>query len=398
MSDTHVPNSLDVVDHFYDGNIHRLFESAVTPKHDELLELRDRLFEHYEHWVAPKPQPEECRLHFNTRPLRGFVPHLVPAVTIDYTDKELGSYIDESDEMIARRLRRKYTGALLFADTIVEVDPLSIWAQQFYEIDKGDEDSAYLAMYNLLCIVRGLDRLRAMLDAGNLILAPIPTPEETDTDVDAAARDTQHTDQSFDLSMWRRLALRICAKSHAALSAADRGEYQDFSTLVDSSSSALHASGIDLKVACALSEVELPMLSGLSLDTLLAIRQNEEAFTEWRSELRMAGRLLRASPSQEEFEKEAYDVFRDVLEPKAAAARRAVSRSHAMSEAAKEYPLQAVLSAGLASGLSAAAGMPVANSVIAGTAGAVAPVLAAGVAPPRPNGAAAIVAHMLDEG
>jgi len=111
----------------------------------------------------------------------------------------------------------------------------------------------------------------------------------------------------------------------------------------------------------------------------------------------MAGRLLRATPDQQSFAKEAQDLFRDVIEPKAAAARRAVSRSGAMSRAAKENPLRALVGAGLAAGLSAAAGVPIVGSLISGVAGALAPILAAGVAPPRPSGAAAILARITHE-
>jgi hypothetical protein len=70
---------------------------------------------------------------------------------------------------------------------------------------------------------------------------------------------------------------------------------------------------------------------------MLAIRENESAFAEWRTELRNTVRLIEALPSEgTTFEAEARDVLNDHLMPRALEVQKAVSLSQAMKDATRE--------------------------------------------------------------
>jgi len=405
MRHTRIPNSVDVLEHLFDADVDAFFDTLDTPIdlaigsaiHDKLNELHDRLSEHYEHWAPPPLELDEIRLHFDTRELRGHVPHLVPAAALDYRDQTLEQFVDEGDAGITRMTRRRYVAGLLYADRIVEVDPLSIWMYMHGEMHKRDH--VCFGFHHLLNVVGGLQKIKPILESGHLVLAPIPSPEETDIDADAARLDAERFgDRAGGCNsefMWTRLALRVSAKSYASLCPWSYSRWSYVNELLRASLEDMKSIGLDLRVAYALDAAQLPLISDVPIETLLAIRTQEDAFTAWRSELRMVGRLLQEPSNQVSFEREAQSLFRDVIEPKAAAVRQAVSRSSAMSRAVTEDPLQALLGAGLASGLSTASGIPIDGVMISGVAGAVAPILAAGIAPPRPTGAAAILARLI---
>jgi len=202
---------------------------------------------HFEHWSPPPLTENEIRLHFDTREARGFIPEFVPAAAIDYRDEAFENFIDEGDANIVRLLRRRYVGGFLYADSVVEADPLSIWAHMSY----GGIDT-FAAAVHLTQIIHGLKRLRPILDSGHLILAPIPTPEETDIDADAAEMDAARIGKSVSRAdaptlMWLRLALRLCAKSQASLSPWNDFRWRCLSEIVSTSREDLETQGIDLR-------------------------------------------------------------------------------------------------------------------------------------------------------
>ena len=143
---------------------------------------------------------------------------------------------------------------------------------------------------------------------------------------------------------------------------------------------------------------ELPFLAGIDPSTVLAIRENEEAFSEWRTELRNAIRIVESLPGDSvTFEAEARDVLTDTLVPRANAVRKAVSISAAMKDATKDGVTDF--------GVSAAA-IGLAGLAVGGPPGAGIGVLVAGIAVPlrwiykiafrpTPSGASGVLAQLV---
>lgn len=93
----------------------------------------------------------------------------------------------------------------------------------------------------------------------------------------------------------------------------------------------------DLRLMPGLLVADLPFLQDLDAELLLAIREDEPAFQDWRSELRNAIRHVESLPSEGiAFESEARDVLQDALLPRANAVSQAVSGSQVMKDAAKD--------------------------------------------------------------
>lgn len=94
---------------------------------------------------------------------------------------------------------------------------------------------------------------------------------------------------------------------------------------------------VTLKLLPGLASAELPFLQELEPRLLLTIREDEEAFADWRAELRDTVRLIQSLPSDgKDFEAEARDVLNDRLMPRARAVEEAVSLSQAMRDATRE--------------------------------------------------------------
>jgi hypothetical protein len=94
---------------------------------------------------------------------------------------------------------------------------------------------------------------------------------------------------------------------------------------------------VTLKLLPGLASAELPFLQELDPRLLLAIREDEGAFADWRAELRDTVRVIRSLPSDgQEFEAEARDVLNERLMPRAREVQKAVSLSQAMRDATRE--------------------------------------------------------------
>lgn len=153
----------------------------------------------------------------------------------------------------------------------------------------------------------------------------------------------------------------------------------------------------ELRILPGLYAAELPFLLELDPRLMLAIREDEQAFADWRSELRETVRLVESLPSDKTtFEAEARDVLNDRLMPRANEVQRAVSRSQVMKDATRDSV--GTFGVSLASiGISA---------MIAGPAGASIAALVAMVATPlqwaykvafhsSPTGANAVLAQLV---
>jgi len=105
--------------------------------------------------------------------------------------------------------------------------------------------------------------------------------------------------------------------------------------------------------------MSLPFLVNADAATIVAIRQDEEAFADWRAELRTVVRSISALPSAgATFEQEAQEVLSDALLPKARALRSEVSRSSVMKSAAGSAALTLGIGAASLAGADLITGSP----------------------------------------
>lgn len=115
--------------------------------------------------------------------------------------------------------------------------------------------------------------------------------------------------------------------------------------------------GVHLRVLGSLAATDLPFLSGLDAQTLVAIRGSEQAFADWRAQLRMIARTVRFSPADgDAFVEEARDVMADALGPRGTELAKVVSRSAVMRAAGKEQLVSLTVGAAAAGGAAAVLG------------------------------------------
>ncbi len=129
----------------------------------------------------------------------------------------------------------------------------------------------------------------------------------------------------------------------------------------------LAGKNVDLQVTAALASADLPFLGGLDPATLVAIRRDEVAFADWRSELRTIARLINRTPAEDTaFAHEAGAALSDALLPRVHEIQRAVARSAVMREAAKDSAVELGIGAASAAGAALSTGDPIAASAFAG--------------------------------
>lgn len=124
---------------------------------------------------------------------------------------------------------------------------------------------------------------------------------------------------------------------------------------------------VDLQVVAGLAAADLPFLGELDAATIVAIRRDEQAFTDFRAELRSTARAIEKTPSEgAEFVKEANEVISDALLPKVHEVERTTSRSNVMKGAAKDQTIRFGLGAASVTGAAVIAGTPIAPAALAG--------------------------------
>jgi hypothetical protein len=150
---------------------------------------------------------------------------------------------------------------------------------------------------------------------------------------------------------------------------------------------------LDLTVAPALVQSNLPYFTGLSAADVLAARRDEESFEHWRASLRKASRDINALPSDgEAFVSEAKDVLQDHLAETADEVRSATSRSATLKRNLR--PMALTLSTGAAgiAGAAALGGGPAAFGALTIT--GMLKWLAGSLAAPNLSGSKAVLAHL----
>jgi hypothetical protein len=150
---------------------------------------------------------------------------------------------------------------------------------------------------------------------------------------------------------------------------------------------------LHLMVADSLLEAEIPDFDGLSPSTVLEVRQNDEYFAAWRSDLRAALKGVGSMPGTQDFREEASLFLNDLIRPRAEVIQRKTRTSNALRSAAKE-PVMA-LTVGAAVATAGLAGLPLSGSLATSGAAAVGMWGLKLLFPDRPAGTNAIIAKLI---
>jgi hypothetical protein len=353
---------LDVLDAFFDFDPGAL--GHATP--DAVGELQVRLIEFYASW-SPPAAADEIRLYFDTALQRGFVPGMLPAASLSYMSSELRDMDDETARLMAY-LRRKYTAGLLYADRIVVVDPVSRWAYAGFHEETWELAAMWKALLRVAPLVRN----------GYLLLVPITPPCGPGVILPPAPR-WQH-----DFAAAVHAARRNPATFHEGWSPkTPRG--------------VRHHTALDSRVVEALAVVDLPLVTDVSVEALVAIRAAEDCFGEWRAGMRVAARLLGDFSDVETFSRDAHGVYADLLVPRAQAVRRSLSRSSALRAAVREQPVRTTLGAVAGAAAAAITGAPLGGTLASTVAGGIAQMVVPAVTRAKPTGSAAVLATLLGD-
>jgi hypothetical protein len=150
---------------------------------------------------------------------------------------------------------------------------------------------------------------------------------------------------------------------------------------------------LELTLAPALAQSELPYFRGLSAADLVSARRDGEGFEEWRTGLRTAARQIATTPGEgERFIDDARDVLNDHIVPLADAVRRETSRSATLRRHARSSTVSLVT--GVAAGYGAMlAGAPAPPIETLGL-GSLLGWAMNSLLPTREPGARAVVAHL----
>jgi hypothetical protein len=359
---------------------------------DAFEDLLERVREYDAAWRAPERQPDEIRLTLGATGYRGSL--LLPASAVAFTDSniEIADAHNGSGGVVTS-LRSQFAAAFLYADRVVDVDPVSV----LRHTDPGARPYVMAVILNLY------EAVRPAVEAGVLLMVPDLLTEEIELEDEAAVADEapfsscffdRHSERgTFDWIFLRavRQAARIAERAKASIFARFPWQWEYVAFI---GGARAHAREVD--VATALVHAELPVVGGIRADTLVKIHQEEDALVEWRSTLRAAARLIRSSPTDIGFAEEATEVYRDVLVPRITAVRRAASRSAALRAAPLEQPARAALGALFASGPAAVAGLPIKGILLSAGTGAASNTVYQVLHRPKPTGSDAILSMLLE--
>lgn len=366
---------------------------------EEVEAFQQRIIDVYEQRAPIQPRDGKIRVSFNFRQFRGWATVAASTATVTNQIAERADEAYPGDGHAWKYMRRYFVGALLYADQVVDQDPLS-----FERYFRGDPASA---LYRLGDAFHELKRVRPLIESGILLMAPLPPGQNPGEDPEEQVRvgaerwagetQTLRGPHSAGDVMWRwyfRDALATARSADATLVPRDESE-QRYLEFLASSVPNVPSRSAPVRIITSLSAVDLPMFAGVPADLLVKIHRNEEAFADWRVTLRSAARLINAETTEQGFAEEAKEIYDDTLQPAARAVRRATSRSLALKSIAKEQPLRLVLGAGFGLVIASSMGLPPLGSVASSVAGALANISYASLSPGKVSGASAIVS-MLD--
>lgn len=271
---------------------------------------------------------------------------------------------------------------MLYGDQVVAIDPFAYWVEHEAPADlKMAQATIYLHW-------DALRRVEPLLRSGCLLLAPLPTQEELYALVEQSFRSPP---ESRLLEMVSGVAALTADRAGATLF---DFPWRAAKESIDAALTPRDAELIDLRVVHALETVELPILTDIPLGTFIKIRESEEAFSDWRAELRLATHHLTMAAEKQQFTKDAQAILTDMLMLKANEVRATLSRSAALQRALKEQPIRVTFGAIAAGGAAAATDGSLRTAFGSTVAAGIAFVLTAPLVRARPRGAAAVIAEL----
>jgi hypothetical protein len=383
---------LDVFDNVLDG---RMTGNAARKLSDaQLLALDESLNDFHSAWEAPEQAEGELRTCL-TGLMRG---SLRPA------DPRIGRSRFESFEEGRREyLDRQMTPALLYGHSTLAGDPFE---NLFREEDEPPRVDTLSAMRELLpATVDALAPYSPLIRDGALILVPMDaiteeiqllSREETnEIETDLVGDNVTWEDVEWSQEELRVRTVHLAARCGARFFPADRISWEHYAYRLRRAQQDLAARDIDLRVVAALGSASLPSMRDVSAQTLADIRRDEDAFSEWRANLRSVVRTIEGWPPDLAFEREAGIAVADYLEPAAAEIWRATGRKASMRSWRDEGPLRFVLGGALAGSAAAAAGGSILSAVLGSLAGTITAATLASLYPSRPSGAGAVIARLM---
>ncbi len=301
-----------------------------------------------------------------------------------------------------RALRRVYSGAFLYADTVCAIDPLT--SQPFWS---GDHSGLRFRTHHILV---ALSHLRPLVEAGALLLVPAELPIRRFGSLTSVMpwldarpsnpRAAAVLDEVFRYrgNSWAKLGLVATAFELEGAARADaivlNGGRIDWDRILRMLGDGGDDASLHRKTTAALTCIDLPVLQA-DPATLLAVREDEDSFAAWRAELRLAARLIDSTHDDEDFYSEAEEVLTDYLVPQTKRLRASILRSEAMKSALRDSPLQAAIGAAVTAGLGAPLGLSVAGAAAAAVGGTIGAVATAGLRPSRPTGATRVLMELM---
>lgn len=366
---------------------------------EEVEALHQRIIDVYSRRTPIPAREDKIRVCFNFRAFRGWA--MVAASTATVTDGVADRANDAypGDGSTWTYMRPYFVGALLYADQVVDQDPLSF--EKYFGSDG--------AFGRLPWALSELRLVQPLIESGILILAPIPpnqTAAETE-DKEYLEKWEEYVRRTGEPSDFRGLSGaaafdgRYFRDALATAKGADatlvpRNDFERrYLEFLGSSSAVSSVSGSAVRVITGLSSVDLPLFAGIPAELVVKIRKDEDAFADWRAQLRRVIHVIRTECTEEGFVEEAREVFDDLVQPAARAVRRATSRSAALKAVAREQPLRLALGAGFGLAMASTLGLPPLGSVASSVAGALANLSYAGLSPNKASGVSPIISMLV---
>jgi hypothetical protein len=334
---------LDVLENFFDGDLGRRAVEQSRPR--RLRELTDLLGEYHARWRPPELDRDEVRLSYAGWSVRGNgflaptglglwdgarVPQQVGTWLAGYDWLRWEMTPSESAEAHADLVRQftLRTMGVIFAHRVVDADPLDGW-----DARRPGARGALIVAMRLLADTAPLLRDTTLVLVPQSASVPLPNIVE-----DA------HDGRVADYALLRQRLL-LAASASAQLLPLYPDETRALFRNI--------AAKANARVVHALTHVDLPFLRPLPLKEVVRVRKSEDAFADWRTQLRLATRSLRSDVGDDDFAEEARGLLADILEPAADRARRAASRSQALQLAVGEQIERVAIGAAATGGAAA---------------------------------------------
>jgi hypothetical protein len=299
--------------------------------------------------------------------------------------------------------RRIFAGAFAYGDSVVAHDPASDLAPHAKPI-------------HFIQTIEYMGRLAPLVRCGGLILAP--PNDEVWRDAHRRLRDEargleavhgpvmEFSNPDALAEYWDGMIpsdyltflidLDETKRCRARFLPSDEFTWRNFMESLDHVDRELRESKVELKVVPSLVAAQLPILEGVAPSTLTKIREDDEAFAEWRAVLRTVVRNIEETPFVDrDFEVEARSAISDALEPAAAAVRRSMAKSRVLRHHAEKGLGRMILGGALLGGASLMDGGGIAEALASTAAGAVSTTILEVLFGQRPQGALAVLSRLV---